>query len=478
MEPRPTVSAAAPQAGSPLAAAVVAAAVARIEQEGALDDNAALRQAWQGAATRAEQVRLRAWLLGERLGLVEELARWRHLTGWVVLALALALALAGFAAGRGVLAADRSINAVAAFVGLLGLHALTLLLWLAGVLALRWGAGAAAGGCSLGRVALGLTARLPPGRGRHAPALWAAFNEVLRRERLWPWLTGALSHTVWALSLTLTLAVLAFGFAFQAYRLSWETTILSADFFERFVRWTGALPAALGFPMPDADSVRLVGQAGASGAVDQRGWAWWLMGCVAVYGVLPRALLAAFSGWRWRARVARLPGVDMGDPAVQRIVRRLDALEPPPEVLDPEQPGADAVLAWPRAAGDAAAGAPLVVGFELAPEQPWPLPELARWRAVRLAGSAAEREALLAHLAAQPPSALLVVVQAASSPDRGSARFLREVGAAAARTALWPLGETGAERWRAWLDSEHFSDVALVDQAQAATHWIAQEVPQ
>ena len=50
----------------------------------------------------------------------------------MVLGLALLMALAALATARTVLAPDRSINAVAAFVSLLGWHALMLLLWLLG----------------------------------------------------------------------------------------------------------------------------------------------------------------------------------------------------------------------------------------------------------------------------------------------------------------------------------------------------------
>lgn len=327
---------------SPLARALVTAAVQRIETAGALDDAAELRQAFAAQPTRAAQVQARAWLLGQRLGLPQELARWRLWGGWVALGLAVLVALAGLAAGRSVLAPDRSINAVAAFVSLLGLHALTLTVWLLGLLATLAGLHVRLGDWSLGRLALGLVARWPLDRGPHALELWRGFGAVMQRQRLWPWLTGLISHGIWTVAFVLTLAVLAFGFAFQTYRLSWQTTILSTEFFQHFVRVTGALPALLGFAVPDAQAVAQVGRAGAGfvpQAPGQREWAWWLMGSVAVYGLLPRALLALVSGWRWRAGVARLGGVDMADPEVQRIVRRLDALEPPPAVIDAEHPG-------------------------------------------------------------------------------------------------------------------------------------------
>ena len=467
---------------SPLAQAVVAAAVQHIEAAGALDDATALRQAFAAQPTRAAQVQARAWLLGQRLGLPQELARWRLWGGWVVLALAVLIALAGLAAGRSVLAPDRSINAVAAFVSLLGLHALTLSVWGLGLLWTQAGGHASGGGFSLGRLALAITARWPLDRGPHALDLWQGFSALLQRQRLWPWLTGLLSHTIWTAAFALTLVVVAFGFAFQTYHLSWQTTILSAEFFQRFVRITGALPAALGFAVPDAQAVAQVGQAGAGfapPAAGQREWAWWLMGCVAVYGLLPRALLAALSAWRWRAGVARLARVDMADPDVRAIVARLDALEPPPEVIDAEQRPYPAA-ALPLAVPAGAPGTLALVGFELPPEIDWPpagLPPPTQ-PALRVSGSGAERQAALAALAAGRPAALLLAVHAGASPDRGTARFVREAVAATGRAGLLLLDANAmdaaaAQRWGDWLNSEGFEAMALMDQAQAAIDWIA-----
>ena len=95
--------AAAPTADrTPLATAVVLEAVQRIEAAGPLDDQAALQQAFRTRPTRAAQVAERGWLLGQRLGLPAELARWRHLGWWVVAALAVAMAFTGLGTARAV----------------------------------------------------------------------------------------------------------------------------------------------------------------------------------------------------------------------------------------------------------------------------------------------------------------------------------------------------------------------------------------
>ena len=460
---------------SPLATALMLDAVQRIEADGPLDDQQALRQAFATQPTRAAQVQERAWLLGQRLDLPHEWARWRQMGGLAVAALALLMAFTGLGLARAVLGEGRSINAVAAFVSLLGLHAVTLLIWFV-ALALSHGRWAP----PLGRAALWLTARLPFERGPHAPVLLHSFTAVLQRQRLLGWLTGAISHGIWTLAFVITLAVLAFGFAFHAYTLTWETTILSADFFQRFVQITGALPARLGFAVPDAAAVQRVGNAAVS--ANQREWAWWLMGCVVVYGLLPRLALMVLSLLRWRAGTRRLGAVDMADPYVRRIVARLDALEPPPQVIDPEHRATDLDQPTPSSAPPGAPGSLAVVGFELPPEMAWPIDGLPTGTLPpeRIAGSARERQAVTTRLAAARPESLLLVVHATASPDRGTARFVREAAAQAGRTALLLAGEGGAalpeaavQRWRAWLDAEGFEALAPVESAQAAISWIA-----
>ncbi|HNK53025.1 MAG TPA: DUF2868 domain-containing protein, partial [Ottowia sp.] len=133
--------------------AVLHETVRRIEDAGPLDDAQALAQAHRMPGGRGVQVLARSQLLAERLGLPAEWARWLRLGAAVLLVLASLLALADLGLARAVLGQGRSINAVAAFVSLLGLHALTLALWLLGLL-LPVGR---RGGAPLGRLALWLS---------------------------------------------------------------------------------------------------------------------------------------------------------------------------------------------------------------------------------------------------------------------------------------------------------------------------------
>ena len=95
-------------------------------------------------------------------GPAAELARGRHWAPWVLLALVALVVIAGLGlAGQVVGGNDRHINVIVALVSLLGLHALTLLLWLVGL----WLPSGTFGTASLGWLWLSLTARVAGGAG-------------------------------------------------------------------------------------------------------------------------------------------------------------------------------------------------------------------------------------------------------------------------------------------------------------------------
>lgn len=452
--------------GSRAARVLMAETVRLVESQGPLDDAQLLRAmaASHSEGGRDDWLLARAWGLGRRLALDVQLQRWRGAAMAALLVLVGVVVLGALAAAGAVVHSGRTVNAVAAFFSLLGLHGLTLALWLIGLVA-PW----PSSGGVLGRLWLEGVSRVSKDGNANAASLLQASVALLRRERLAPWLFGWISHTVWALSFVVMLAVLWFAFSFQAYRLTWETTILGPDFFVRFVRATGWLPGWLGFPVPDTATLRDPGAASA----DQRAWAWWLIGCVAAYGLLPRTVLALACAWRWRRRVRALR-LDTADPYYRALLARRDALQPAAVVVDAETPWQPATR--PGAIPVAGTGAALV-GFELPPEVPWP-PLMADQAAVwsrRIAGTSQERSEVLDALRQLRPARLLLVCHAPSSPDRGTARFVREALESAASCGLLLVGTAvaaeDAARWSDWLRMMDLARITLVA-APSAAAWL------
>jgi hypothetical protein len=446
---------------------LIAETVRMVEQTGRLDDDAALRDAFHKATGREERLWERARLLGHRLMLDRELARWREVVWFAWLPLVLLAFLAAYGTATAVVGSGRTVNALTAFFALLAMPMLTLTLW--GASLLSNGRPGLLGRLSFGNILLYLLARFPGQRNPHALTMAQAAHAVLRRARLLPWAFGVVSHAVWAMAFVLILTALGFAFSFQQYRLTWETTILDAGFFVRFVALTGALPHWLGFPLPDAAVLRDP----AASDLDHRAWAWWLIGCTFVYGLVPRLVFFAISWAAWRRGMHRMH-LDMADPYYRKLLTRFEEMEKP-TVSDPEQ-RASVENGPATTAGAQIGSARAVVGFELPPELAWPPQALAHAELLeRIAGTGSERRALLDKLARLRPHMLLVVCNAASTPDRGTERFLREAAHQTGQAALLLVGfmtGEGAQRWQSWLEQAGLQNVACFTHADPAAAWM------
>ena len=459
---------------TPLAEVWMATAVQAIEQTGPLDDAAALAEAARRHSAPQLRLRERAWLLGQRLGLAAQMLRWRDAAWLLGAALALAVVLLANGVVFAMLTDGRTINAGSALVAALGMHLVTLVLWLLGTLLPFSGAGLL-GRLSLGPLLLQGLARLPLGQRAHSSALARAAGSLLQRTRLAPWAFGLVSHLVWSAAFVLVLVGLLLAFAFKEYRLTWETTILSAQTFAGFVRATGWLPGLLGFPVPE-----LTVGASPQGplALPASAAAWWLVGCVAVYGLLPRLLLAALCAVVWQRRKNRLQ-LDTSDPYFAQLLARFAALQAS-RVVDVERPSPSGPAQLATLAPGASGSALAVVGFELPQAQDWPPAALAQAAQYtkQISGSLDERRSVLDALAQLHPRALLLVCNAAATPDRGTERFVREACSHAGQCALWladpPAGRgqpPNRERWRHWLDAAGLQAIATFAQPTDALAW-------
>nr|WP_298144134.1 DUF2868 domain-containing protein [uncultured Pseudomonas sp.] len=414
----------------------------REEQAGPLEDSEANRRARAQGGTLAERIENRALSLAERDGQLAALWHWRQgarlaLGALLLLALVSGFGLALAALGDG----QRPVNVFWALGSLLGLHLLTLLGWILGLLL------AGDSGGALGRLWLWLSAKLA--RDAQAAHLAPALLVLLQRRRLARWGLGLLVHGFWLLTLSSALLGLLMLFATRRYGFVWETTILGGDNFVALTQALGALPAVLGFPQPDIELIR-ASAAPLDLEAARQAWAGWLLGVLAVYGVLPRLLLALLCLWRWRHGQARL-SLDLRLPGYQSLrerllpgSQRLGVSDAAPARLSQAQGGAHL---------GASTGA-LVVAVELDQDLPWP-PALPK--GVSDAGvldSREQRKQLLDQLSRFPPARLLIACDPRRSPDRGSLALIGELARSAAATRIWllqpPPGET--------LDSDRLGD--------------------
>ncbi|MCY1408821.1 putative membrane protein [compost metagenome] len=415
----------------------------REEHAGPLEDSEACRQAIVQGGSLTRRILTRATNLARRDGVDTAQTAWRqgaHLALWLMLALALVsgggLALAALGDGQ------RPVNVFWALASLLGLNLLMLFGWAAGFFA----GGEAAG--ALGRLWLWLSGKLS--RDARAAQLAPALLVLLGRQGLTRWALGLLVHGLWTAALLAALGVLLALLATRRYGFVWETTILGGDTFVLLTQGLGALPALLGFPLPDDQLIRASGDAMLTSEAARHTWAGWLVGILLVYGVLLRFGLWLFCLWRWLRGRARLD-LDLSQPGYSLLRERL---MPASERLGVSDAAPD-VLVEPQAQSPAAsADGAVLVAVELDDQTPWP-PHLPS--GVADAGNlddGAQRRRLLEQLTRYPPARLAIACDPRRSPDRGTLALLAELSRCAAATRVWLLQPPPGEA----LDADRLGD--------------------
>ncbi|AOB29510.1 hypothetical protein AKI39_00695 [Bordetella sp. H567] len=401
----------------------------REEHWGPLEDQDAVRQARHADGPVEQRILLRARLIARREHLDERVSAWRRGAGLAaILLLVLALAAGAGTALSALGDGTRVVNIVWAAVAMLGLHALTFLFWLCSF-AVR--AGPAGGG--LGGAWLWLTRKLA--RGPDAALPPQALMALLARAGAARWLFGAVSHLLWLAALGAALGTALAVLATARYRFAWATTLLSPDAFVGLTHALGWLPARLGFALPAADIVRQSDGTQVLPAAAQAQWAWWLVGLLVVYGILPRLAAWLVSVARLRAALRGLR-IDMALPGYAALRSRL---QPPAESLGQEGPAP-----LPHAARIGATALPstggqaVLAGLELPDDIAWPPPDMPP--AIRAAGnldSREQRHALLDALALAPARRLLLACDARQTPDRGTLALIADLAGKAAETRIW-----------------------------------------
>ena len=432
----------------------------REEHAGPLDDEEANRQARAGGGDLPTLIETRALWLARRDGLVEALRHWRQgarLGGFVLALLALftGAGLAWAALGDG----QRPVNVFWALGSLLGLNLLTLLGWALGLLF------AGDSGGALGRLWLWLSEKLA--RDARAAQLAPALLVVLERQRLGRWLLGLGVHGLWALAMGSALLTLLALLATRRYGFVWETTILGESAFIGLTQTLGALPALLGFSVPDMEQIRVSGALGGDYQSARQSWAGWLVGVLLVYGLLPRLLLAGLCLWRWR-RGRQVLRLDLHLPAYRLLRERL---QPSSERIGIRDPAPDELpQAQAGAVLDGSEGA-VLVAIELDDDHVWPPPLPSGVADAGRLDDRQQRRHLLEQLTRFPPQRLAIACDPRRSPDRGTLALIGELSRCATNTRVWllppPAGTLDEQRlgdWQQALDAlglAHSSDAPL-----------------
>ncbi|AHG62474.1 DUF2868 domain-containing protein [Advenella mimigardefordensis] len=440
----------------------------REDHWGPLDDAALIRQLRSGNDSPEQKIVRRARLLADRENTTQLVEQWTQGAKLALLILAVLAIMAGAGAAAGVLgSASRHINVTLAIVTLLGLHSLTFLFWILSLFlssrAFSW----------LGQFWLWLSRKIA--RGPEAALAPQSFVSLLTQNSALKWALSCISHGFWVLFFLAALLTMLGLLAAQRYTFGWETTILSPEVFVSLTRTLGALPALLGFPIPDAEWVRQSTDGATLSESTYAIWSAWLLGVVLCYGLLLRAISLALCLWQLRGALQALR-LDIDLPSYSPLVARLT---PTSENLGIDGPAGDDLLSQPQDnATRPYSSDPVYVGIELPPDTSWPVfPVIAGAQDGGVLESREQRHALLDQLHAQPVKGLLVVVDAAQTPDRGTLRLIAELAGLARAThiLLWqrPDQASRQQSWQKQLSDAGFLPDTLHLDAASLPDWIA-----
>lgn len=438
--------------------------ISRLElRDGLIHDESINRQADASSSSVPDQLVERAWLLATQKNLLEQYGQIRQVIGS---AMAVLLVLGLVAGGSAALAALGSgstpVNVIWSLMGLLLMPTITLIVWLVSVFL------PGAGAPWFGRIWQSMLNRFI-GRSDLLDA-WHAWLDMTRQAitmRLWMGLT---SHLLWFALLLGGVVTMIAAFSLRHYTFLWETTWLSVDVFVTLASLIGAPAGWLGLSVPDATAIAASGNQALDDPLVRMQWANWLVGAIAVLGVLPRVVAASGCAVSIWARLRRQKP-DSQSAYAQAVLAQIrhdvgtQLLDGPPGDADQFEP----VVGLQDDQRDFSGT--VVVGVDMVALPDW----VKVWPALGIVDDRQSRQAVFDRLQKHCPERLLIVVDGGQTPDRGSVALVRDLAGKAgrARVFLQPRA-SGLHRddlWRAKLVESGLQ--APLSAQEQASDWLA-----
>lgn len=328
---------------------------------------------------------------------------------------------------------------------LLGLSWLSLLLWAVTLLLNRDHAAGVVAPLFSGLLNRFMPAREKPTAAQAASRIW------LQRHFFSPAGTarfGWITHTIWSAYLAGGVIGLLLLFTTRQFDFVWESTLLGGGSFVQLTEILKMPLQVLGLPVPDATQViaSRIDIRGADAGEIRRVWALFLLGCVVIYGLLPRLLVGGIC-WLVERRLQARMELDATQPYYVRLQREFWPKARQGEVLDPDQHKPQPVAAENISAA-VLPGNCVWLGLEL-PRQ-FALPEMAK-DLINIRDEATFQLALR-HLQQHQRLPVALLADGNRAVDRGMQRVIIRLAESVGPRNLWlviqpaPI-ETGRQGW-------------------------------
>ncbi|OCG63302.1 DUF2868 domain-containing protein [Gilliamella sp. GillExp13] len=378
---------------------------------------------------RAEQISLsdrivmRAIMLSKQNGLY--LAQ-KVLLRSVKLSFVLLLLLSVFLGGSLALGAlsQNPINLYWALFSLLGVHLITLTIWLGSFFLFS-----NFGGSLLIHCWLWLAKKLSQKKTvqQLIPAFVELFGSRIR------WLIGFVLNLFWTVILSCALLVLVVLFSTKHYSFEWQTTLLSSDTIIGLTHYLGYLPSLLGFEIPKDEVIKLSEHALSAGEI-RSSWAVWLLGVFIVYGLMLRFLCMVFCGVNWLISSRRIQ-LNISHPDYQILANRLQPLFV--NIEDADKLGHNSHQWHFSTHSIEAAEGNFLVAIDV--QESWHYPESVSF--LGFLNTREQRSNILDYLQLTPAQKLLIAVDTDRAPDRGVLNFINQLINKSQQTRIWFINQ-------------------------------------
>jgi hypothetical protein len=315
------------------------------------------------------------------------------------------------------------INLYWAIFSLLGVHLVTLCIWL-----LSFFFFSNLGGSLLVYCWLWLTKKFSQKKTvqQLIPAFVELFGVRIR------WLIGFVLNLFWTLILSSALLVLVVLFSTQHYRFEWKTTLLSSDAIINLTHYLGRLPSLIGFTIPNNDIIRLSEQA--LNASDARSaWAIWLLGIFCVYGLIIRLLCMVICGLNW-IRSCRQIKLNTQTACYQLLANDLQPLLV--NVEDADSKGKDKVSRLTNHFIEDGQGA-FLVAIDI--QEDWSPPGSVTF--LGFLNTREQRRNILDYLQLSPAKKLLIAIDTDRTPDRGMLNLINQLMNKSQQNRIWFINQ-------------------------------------
>jgi len=422
-------------------------AVRQIESEGraAGSDNIDARLANDDASFQ-QKLFTRSDYLAELLGIHrahEQLAGKIKLTG--LLACFLCIGLGFFAAGNAFNNQDSAtVNFYWLVLVLTGFNLLSMLVWFGVMMAnyqtdpIHHGLNVSRSGFMFSALRWILSLTISGDEAQAQKTTFSAWNRLYSNSGLAVWAVSRTSHLLWLCYLGGGLGMVLVMLSVREYNFGWATTILDAGTFIDLTQWLAALPNLLGWSVPSREMVaasRLDSLADNWQSLDAQAvevfrssWATLLLSSLVLYGIVPRLLLLLFCHWKVKQAILSYQA-DYSHPYFLDLQQRLVPVTRSLGVVDPDEqqpliseqvPASSEAIQLPEN--------PHYLSIELLADSSWPPTGIDPKTLLGDANDAESQQQALEKIEAISGN-LICVVALLRSPDRGTARYLKEVKA-------------------------------------------------